>query len=91
MQRDTNNDKKPDVWEIYDKGRLQRMGVDLDHDGHVDRWDRDEETARKEAEKEREEEKAEEAAEQAEAGAAGGDAGITDAGVTDARVSARKR
>jgi hypothetical protein len=39
---DTNYDGKPDVWEIYDEGKLERRGVDLDFDGHVDRWDRDE-------------------------------------------------
>ena len=39
---DWNKDGKPDQWEIYDEGRLQRLGVDLDFDGRVDRWDRDE-------------------------------------------------
>jgi hypothetical protein len=57
VQRDSNHDSKPDVWEIYDEGHLQRMGVDLDFDGHVDRWDRDEIAARAVAEKEAAEEK----------------------------------
>ena len=42
IKRDRNGDGKPDVWEIYTKGRLERMGIDETGDGHVDRWDRDE-------------------------------------------------
>jgi len=42
IQRDTNKDGNPDVWEIYAMGHLERVGVDVDFDGHVDRWDRDE-------------------------------------------------
>ena len=30
------------MWEIYGKGHLERIGVDVDFDGRVDRWDRDE-------------------------------------------------
>ena len=35
IERDTDHDKKPDVWEMYRKGRLERMGVDLDGDERV--------------------------------------------------------
>jgi hypothetical protein len=31
-----------DRWEYYEEGRVVRMGTDLDGDGKVDRWDRDE-------------------------------------------------
>jgi hypothetical protein len=41
VKRDRNGDGKPDVWEIYAKGKLERMGLDESYDGHVDRWDRD--------------------------------------------------
>ena len=64
--------------------------MDLDFDGHVDRWDRDEEQARLDALKEREEEEKAEAAAEAAAEADGG-AGPSDGGVTDAYVSPRKR
>ena len=40
--RSTPNNWKPDVWEYFETGRLVRMGTDLDGDGVVDRWDRDE-------------------------------------------------
>jgi hypothetical protein len=74
VQRDTNGDGKPDVWEIYTKaGHLERMGVDSNHDGHVDRWDRDEDLQRA---AEAEEVKARNAM-QADAGGAGAqDAGV---------------
>jgi hypothetical protein len=59
MQRDTNHDGRPDVWEIYEDGELRRLGYDLDFDGHVDRWDRDEVAERAALEREiQEEEKA---------------------------------
>lgn len=32
---------KPTRWEYYENGRMVRMGTDLDGDGKVDRWDRD--------------------------------------------------
>jgi hypothetical protein len=32
---------KPDVWEIYYRNKLERVGNDTSCDGHVDRWDRD--------------------------------------------------
>lgn len=41
IQRDNNYDGKPDVWEFYEAGHLERIGVDLDHDGRIDRWDHD--------------------------------------------------
>jgi hypothetical protein len=37
---------KPDRWEYYTDGRTVRVGTDLDGDGKVDRWDRDEERLR---------------------------------------------
>jgi hypothetical protein len=42
VQRDTNGDDKPDVFEIYREGYLERMGIDGDFDGKVDVWHRDE-------------------------------------------------
>lgn len=32
---------QPDRWEYYEGGRLLRIGMDVDGDGTVDRWDRD--------------------------------------------------
>jgi hypothetical protein len=40
------------VWEIYTKGRLERMGVDDNYDSHVDRWDRDDQLRREQEEAE---------------------------------------
>jgi len=40
--RSEGNKFRPDRWEYYEDGRLVRMGTDLDGDGTVDRWDRDE-------------------------------------------------
>lgn len=40
---------RADRWEYYDAGQLTRMGTDLSGDGKVDRWDRDQATARVEA------------------------------------------
>jgi hypothetical protein len=34
---------KPNRWEYFEDGRLIRMGTDVDGDGRVDRWDRNEE------------------------------------------------
>jgi hypothetical protein len=73
---------------IFQDGKLQRIGNDLDFDGHVDRWDRDEIALREIAEKERVETEAEQKkAAQEKARESGG----VDAGATDARVSARRR
>ncbi|MFN7147808.1 MAG: tetratricopeptide repeat protein, partial [Myxococcota bacterium] len=47
VKRDANFDGKPDVWEIYRDGRLERMGVDVDGDEHVDRWDHDNDMRRR--------------------------------------------
>ena len=82
IKRDRNFDGKPDVWEIYTKGRLERMGVDETFDGHVDRWDRDE-ILRQQQDAE---EAAKLAAAQGDAGAPGtaGDAGKTDGGAKKA-------
>jgi len=33
---------QPDRWEYYDEGRTVRVGTDVNGDGKVDRWDRDE-------------------------------------------------
>ena len=40
---------KPDRWEYYTDGRTVRVGTDVDGDGKVDRWDRDEERLRNSA------------------------------------------
>lgn len=40
--RSTPTDWRPDRWEYFENGRMVRMGTDLDGDGRVDRWDRDE-------------------------------------------------
>jgi hypothetical protein len=40
---------KPDRWEYYADGRTVRIGTDLNGDGKVDRWDRDEERLRNSA------------------------------------------
>jgi hypothetical protein len=61
--RDTNFDGHPDHWEIYRDGHLERMGVDVDGDEHVDRWDHDTEMRRRFEDAERKKE-AEEAAKQ---------------------------
>ncbi|MCG8554844.1 MAG: hypothetical protein MJD61_06080 [Proteobacteria bacterium] len=39
--RSTARTWRPDRWEYYEEGRTIRMGTDLDGDGKVDRWDRD--------------------------------------------------
>lgn len=68
-KRDTNNDSKPDVWEMYStNGALERMGVDVDGDERVDRWDYDTDVrkAREAKETADEEEAAKKAAEKAE-------------------------
>jgi len=69
-KRDTNNDGKPDIWEMYSPtGSLERIGVDVDGDERVDRWDYDNDVRREREEKERaeEEDQAKKAAEKAEA------------------------
>jgi hypothetical protein len=46
-KRDRNFDGTADVWEMYSRaGKLERMGVDDNGDGHVDRWDRDDQLVR---------------------------------------------
>jgi hypothetical protein len=40
---------RPDRWEYYVDGRTVRVGTDLDGDGKVDRWDRDDERLQKSA------------------------------------------
>jgi len=47
--RSTLAEWKPDRWEYYVDGRTVRIGTDVDGDGKVDRWDRDEEKLRKSA------------------------------------------
>lgn len=42
LDRSTASEWRPNVWEYYEKGRVIRMGTDVDGDGSVDRWDRDE-------------------------------------------------
>src|SRR5207249_3428895 len=67
VTRDTNHDSKPDVWEIYRDGKLERMGVDVDGDEHVDRWDHDNELRRRfeDAERKKDEEATQAAAKKA--------------------------
>ncbi len=45
--RSTANHWQPDTWEYFVQGRLVRTGVDIDGDGRVDRWDRNEELQRR--------------------------------------------
>ncbi len=47
--RSTASKWKPDRWEYYADGRTVRIGTDLNGDGKVDRWDRDEERLRNSA------------------------------------------
>lgn len=80
-KRDTNNDGKPDVWEMYAaNGTLERMGVDVDGDERVDRWDYDTDVRRSREDKERleEEEAARKAAEKAEAERKAGEYKVAD-------------
>lgn len=44
--RSTASQWRPDRWEYYENGRMVRMGTDLDGDGIVDRWDRNEQLRR---------------------------------------------
>jgi hypothetical protein len=44
--RSTASEWRPDRWEYYLDGRTVRIGTDIDGDGKVDRWDRDEERLR---------------------------------------------
>src|SRR5262249_23260986 len=41
--RSTADEWRPDRWEYFEDGRVVRMGIDIDGDGNVDRWDRDHE------------------------------------------------
>lgn len=43
--RSTAETWRPDRWEYFEDGRMVRMGTDLDGDGRVDRWDRDQQHA----------------------------------------------
>lgn len=47
--RSTIAEWRPDRWEYYEDGRTVRIGTDIDGDGKVDRWDRDEERLRNSA------------------------------------------
>jgi hypothetical protein len=47
--RSTAAEWRPDRWEYYVDGRTVRIGTDIDGDGKVDRWDRDEERLRNSA------------------------------------------
>ena len=47
--RSTASEWRPDRWEYYAEGRTVRIGTDINGDGKVDRWDRDEERLRKSA------------------------------------------
>jgi hypothetical protein len=80
-KRDTNFDSKADVWEMYGPdGRLERMGVDVDKDERVDRWDYDTDIRRVRETKERadEEAAAQKAAEKAEAERKAGEYKVAD-------------
>lgn len=39
-ERDENVDGKPDYWEYWENGQLDRIGRDTDFDGKVDVWER---------------------------------------------------
>ncbi|MCB9638916.1 MAG: hypothetical protein H6728_09240 [Myxococcales bacterium] len=39
-ERDQNLDGKPDYWEYWENGMLDRIGRDTDYDGKVDVWER---------------------------------------------------
>jgi hypothetical protein len=43
--RSTPTQWHPDRWEYFERGRMVRMGTDIDGDGRVDRWDRDHDRA----------------------------------------------
>jgi len=76
IKRDRNFDGKPDVWEMYARGgRLERMGVDDNGDGHVDRWDRDDQLVRDAEETDRKVREAMAAAAKDAGAATGADAG----------------
>lgn len=50
IERDTSGRSdsanwKPDRWEYVEAGQIRRIGVDVDGDGHVDLWERDEAVA----------------------------------------------
>jgi hypothetical protein len=47
--RSTASKWQPDRWEYYVDGRTVRIGTDINGDGKVDRWDRDEERLRSSA------------------------------------------
>ena len=47
--RSTPSEWKPDRWEYFVDGRMVRIGTDVNGDGKVDRWDRDEERLRSSA------------------------------------------
>jgi len=47
--RSTADTWQPDRWEYYADGRTVRIGTDINGDGKVDRWDRDEERLRNSA------------------------------------------
>ena len=47
--RSTASKWRPDRWEYYADGRTVRIGTDINGDGKVDRWDRDEERLRNSA------------------------------------------
>jgi hypothetical protein len=85
IQRDTNHDGKPDVWEFYEFGHLERMGVDLDFDGRIDRWDHDEIARRAADDAERAAEKA------ATPVAADGGAGAADGGASTEGAAAKRK
>jgi len=70
VKRDSNKDGKPDIWEIYaSDGRLERMGVDIDGDERVDRWDHDLDERKKREAKEKVEDEASAKKAQAQAAA----------------------
>ncbi len=95
VRRDTNHDSKPDVWEMYSaEGTLERMGVDVDGDERVDRWDYDSDVRReKEAKANKEEQDAAaKAAEKAEAERKAGEyATASEDGSEDAAADKKKK
>jgi hypothetical protein len=89
-KRDTNKDGKPDTWEMYGSdGRLERMGVDVDGDERVDRWDFDSDIRKVREAKERTEE--EKAAEKAEAERKQGEYKTADEDAEEAKPADKKK
>jgi hypothetical protein len=71
--RSTPTNWQPDRWEYFEEGRVIRQGTDIDGDGRVDRWDRDEEFRRAQEARRMSEEEQEDAQDDPENAAADDD------------------